>query len=657
MSSTESKIRPISPAPRQSQAAPRSSSSERRPTPLPWPLQLLREGHPAALGILLAALVIGIYYPSLKNGFINLDDPVYVTSNTHVQQGLTWSGFRWAFTAVEASLWHPVTWLSLMLDTQFLGNTAFDYHLTNMLLHTANTVLLFLLLFRLTASAWRSAFVATLFGVHPLHVESVAWISERKDVLSTFFFLLTLLAYTRYVELVSSLKSGAPQPDRKPAEAPQRQPKEALRYYVGALLLFALGLLSKPMLVTTPVILLLMDFWPLKRIRLPQSRQSFSGETTEHGLLGANFSLQPSAFLFLEKLPFFGLALISGIITMFAQRGAGSFMTSTDLAVSHRFDNALLTSIHYLVQMFWPGRYAMYYPYPMGFSTAAVALAVLLLIIISGVSFLNLRSRPYLAFGWAWYLITLLPVIGLIQVGNQAQADRYTYIPLIGVFIMLVWAGSEILKWQIPSLKLPLSGLLGAVSAAACIPFTIQQIGYWKDSETLSRHALEVTRDNPVALNIYGIALSKRGQIDDAIKCWLEAVRIAPHYAHALGNLGTAYFRKGQLDESIKWSSEAIKSKPGLAGAYMNLGAALGVKGRLDEAIAALQQAVRLAPNDPQTHYNLGYALAGKGRYDEAIAEYEKALRLKPDDRGAHLGIQAAAAAKAKRPSEAPKHK
>jgi tetratricopeptide (TPR) repeat protein len=633
---------------------------------VPWPLQLLREANPLALCVLLVALVAGTYFPSLHNGFVSLDDQAYVSANSHVQHGLTWSGFRWSLTAVEASMWHPVTWLSLMLDTTLLGTAPFDYHLTNLLLHTANTVLLFLLLLRLTGAAWRSAFVAALFGVHPLHVESVAWIAERKDVLSTLFFLLTLWAYVRYAEergggvlewwSIGKGKSEI-QPSITPklqspaAPAPQHSSTPALhgaaaaRFYALAFGFFALGLLSKPMLVTIPFVLLLLDYWPLGRLAAANPKSEIQHSNTP--ILRS--SPTPTLQLLWEKLPFFALSLACGVVTMFAQRGAGSFMTATELPVHHRLDNALLTCVHYLVQTFWPGRYAFYYPYPRGFSVVAVLLAVLILLLISGAALWNLRARPYVAFGWAWYLITLLPVIGLIQVGNQAQADRYTYIPLIGIFVLLAWAGTDFVRsrFAVPSSRVCL--VAGCLAIGVCVPFTRQQISYWHDGGSLAAHALEVTRDNPVALNMYGVALSKHGQLDDAILCWQQAVQIAPRYAHAQGNLGAALLRKGLLDDSIQHSREAIRLKPNLPGAYSNLGAALGSKGRLDEAITAFKEAVRLAPQDPQTRYNLGYAYEGKGHYDEAIAQYEEALRLAPENQAVRQRLQQVLAAKARR--------
>jgi Flp pilus assembly protein TadD len=586
-----------------------SSSSER-------PLGLLRDGNNILISILLFAVVAGVYWASLGNGFVNLDDQVYVYENPHVRNGLTWEGFRWAFTALDASLWHPLTWLSLMLDAQLFGaKEAWGFHLTSLALHATNTVLLFGLLRCLTGATWRSAFVAALFGSHPLHVESVAWVSERKDVLSTFFWLLALWAYAGYV-----------QSPKSKVQSPKTEHALRGRYYALSLIFFACGLLSKPMVVTLPFTLLFLDYWPLRRFQIGEQKSKIKN-------------------LLVEKVPFFGLSLIFGLVTMYAQRGAGSFMTSVQLPVTHRLANALLSYVHYLIQMVWPGRYAVYYPYPRGFSTAAVVLAVVLLLIPSALALRMWRRRPYYTFGWLWYVVTLLPVIGIIQVGNQSQADRYTYVPLIGIFVILAWGAYDLtMGWPY---QRPVLAFASAVAMVTCLGFTYQQIGYWKDSETLAWHALSVTQNNEVALNLMGIAESKQGRIDDAITYWEQAVALAPRYAHAQANLGAALFRKGRLDESIEHTREAIRAKPDLAGAYLNLGAAFGAKGRLDDAIAALNEAVRLMPNNAQAHYNLGFALAGKGRFDDAIAQYQQAARLAPGVPSIQKSLSDALAAKA----------
>jgi tetratricopeptide (TPR) repeat protein len=592
-----------------------SSSSE-------WPLGLLREGNSTLISIILFALVAGVYWASLGNGFVNLDDQVYVYENLHVRNGLTWEGFRWAFTALDASLWHPFTWLSLMLDSQLFGvKEAWGFHLTSLVLHATNTVLLFGLLRRLTGTTWRSAFVAALFGLHPLHVESVAWVSERKDVLSTFFWLLALWAYVGYVQSSREVQS----PMLK-VQSPKAAHAFRSKCYALALIFFACGLLSKPMVVTLPFTLLFLDYWPLRRFEIGNPLSKIKN-------------------LLWEKIPFFALSLVFGLVTMYAQRGAGSFMTSVQLPISHRLANALLSYVHYLIQMVWPGRYAMYYPYPRGFSTAAVVLAVLLLLIPSAMALRMLRRRPYFTFGWVWYVMTLLPVIGIIQVGNQAQADRYTYVPLIGIFIILAWGAYDLSSgW---SYQKPVLALASAAAIITCLGFTYGQIGYWKNSETLAWHALSVTQNNEVALNLMGIAESKRGRIDDAITYWEQAVALAPQYAHAQANLGAALFTKGRLDESIEHSRDAVRAKPDFAGAHLNLGAALGAKGRLDEAIAELKEGTRLAPGNAQAHYNLGFALASKGRWDDAIAQYQEAARLAPGVPAIQRALSEAVAAKA----------
>jgi Flp pilus assembly protein TadD len=628
---------------------PRKSTGTGSASLLDLANRLLSGGNAVAIGILLLALVAGTYLPSLDNGFTNLDDPSYVFSNAHVQRGLTWQGTRWAFSTTELGLWHPLTWLSLMLDAQLSGPSPFGFHLTNLVFHAANTLLLFLLLRRITAAPWRSAFVAALFALHPIHVESVAWVAERKDVLSTFFFLLTLLAYAAYASRVSQ-GSGDPDAaarqtailpplvaDRQAGEgrgegnlAGRSPTRRATLLYTLALGFFVLGLMSKTMVVTLPIALLLLDFWPLKRLDV----STFGG-------------FKASAIrLAFEKLPFFVLSLLFGIITLWSQRGAGSFMTDTQLPIQHRFANALLSYIHYLVQMVWPGHYAVFYPYPRGFSPVAVALALLLLAAASVTALLASRKRPYVTVGWLWYLLMLLPVIGLVQVGSQSHADRYTYVPLLGIFILLTWRACDATRWLRSYQPFVLSAA-GAGAILLCIPLTLQQIGYWKNSEVLARHALQVAPNNPVAHNILGIALMKRGQLDEAIMHFQAAAGLASRYAMAEGNLGAAFFRKGDYDESIKHSRQAIKLQPDFAGAYGNLGAALGAKGQVDEAIVHLREAVKLAPDDAETRGNLGFAFMTKGQFDDAIAQYQQAARLLPGNPAVQTALQAALSAKA----------
>jgi Flp pilus assembly protein TadD len=593
-------------------------------------LRLFREGNPIAVGILLAVAIGGAYLPVVQNDFINYDDPSFIFSNSHVRTGLSWGNVRWAFTTLEKGFWHPLTWLSLMLDCQVFGLRAGGHHATSLLLHIASAVLLFLVFRRLTGATWRSAIVAALFGLHPLHVESVAWAAERKDVLSTFFLMLTLWAYVRYAQVrcapaTAELKRGKQGEDRG-GEPAAVLPAPAA-FYLLALVFFTLGLMSKTMLVTVPLVLLLLDFWPLERLSLPAFWRS---PTAPRRLL-------------LEKLPFLILAFGFGLVTVFAQRGAGALQDSVTFPVFARVQNALCSYVHYLLQTVWPSHLAVYYPYPRGFATGAVLVAASLLAGLTAAVVWCAWRRRYPAFGWIWYLLTLLPVIGLVQVGNQSHADRYTYVPLIGIFVVVTWGACELAgNRRLARLVLPTAAV---AVLALCLVLTRRQVGYWRDSETLFRHALAVTQDNEVAHNNLGTALMRRRQPEEAITHFKEAVTLAPQYALAYGNLGAALFGLGRMDESIRYSAEAVRLRPGFAGAHRNLGAALGSKGRLDEAIPHLHEAVRLEPTDPQGHFNLGCALLSKGHIDDAILHFHEALRLQPNSPEAAAGLRAASAA------------
>ena len=655
--------------------------------------KLLRQRSTLLLCVLLALVVGGTFLPVLHNGFINYDDPVYVYSNPHVTGGLSWPDIRWAFHSLDRGFWHPLTWLSIQLDCELYGLEAWGHHLSSLLLHTASTVLLFLVLFRMSGAKGRSAFAAALFGLHPLHVESVVWASERKDVLSTFFFMLTLLAYVRYVEArgrshnttclkeTPNTKYQAPEklqaPSSKLRPSSFRNPQSAVRngsnrqwaiWYALALGFFVLGLMSKAMLVTVPFVLLLLDFWPLRRLALGASSltapQPGAGGSA---VQGSTFDVRRSRFapVLLEKLPFLALSLVFGLLTLLAQGEAGAVQTVTRFPLRYRVDNAVLVAWEYLGQMLWPAHLAVFYSYPRAFSLLSVALAALGLVLVSAGVLWAWRRRPYLAFGWVWYVAMLLPVIGLLQVGSQAHADRYTYLPLIGIFVLLSWGGYDLaLRWSgaaargreglltsPPALKWLGAGAV--VLTAACCLITRRQISYWHDGEAVLRHAIKVSPNNGLAHNNLGAELTAqarrleterrgtanpgmRSQLQDrvarleleALREFEAAVRAAPDYAMAQGNLGAALLHEGRLAESIAHSRQAVKLLPNYAGAHRNLGVALGKAGRLDEALAELQLAVRLAPGDVEARYNLSFALLQKGRTNEAKAQLAQAKRL-----------------------------
>lgn len=540
------------------------------------------------MSLVLVAMVVIAYAPVRRHDFVNLDDPQYVSENPHVAGGLTWPGVAWTLTARHAGNWHPLTWLSHMLDVQLLGTNAGAHHLTSVLLHIVNSLLLFGLLRRMTGALWRSAFVAALFAVHPLHVESVAWVAERKDVLSTLFGVLTLWAYFEYV--------------RKPRPAG----------YAAVLTLFALGLMAKPMLVTLPFLLLLLDHWPLGRVPQRSSRQ-----------------------LLLEKLPLFALSLASSVVTFAVQQHGGAVKGLDVLPLGQRLANALVAYVGYISQMLWPAGLAALYPYrPIPGWQAAGAFVVLAA--VSVVATRAARRHPYLPVGWFWYLGTLVPVIGLVQVGSQPMADRYTYVPLVGLFIMLAWGIPELLaSWRHRSLLPAAAGFV----VLACAIAAREQVRHWKDSLSLWEHALQVTTENYRAHQNLGHILTKQGRPTEAIPHYSEALRIKPDSAEAHNNLGHALADQGRAAEAIAHYSEAVRLVPDFEEAHNNLGVALVGQGKTDEAIGHLTEALRIKPGLAVTHNNLGVALAAQAKIDEAARHFSEALRIKPNYADAHKNL------------------
>jgi tetratricopeptide (TPR) repeat protein len=561
---------------------------------------------------LIAANLI-VYASVWHHGFVNYDDDDYVTANPVVLRGLTWDGVAWAFTTEQAINWHPLTWLSHMLDVQLYGLDAGAHHLTNLLLHILNTLLLFGLLHRMTGALGRSAFVAGLFAVHPLHVESVAWLAERKDVLSTLFWMLTLWAYVGYVK------------------------RPGLRRYCVALLLFTLGLMAKQMLVTLPFVLLLLDFWPLGRLRM--------GSEPAGGWAFSRDGWATAVRLVREKLPLLALSIASSIVTFVVHRRGGAVIILSAIPLKLRVENALVSYVVYIEKMLWPARLAVLYPYAQSLPGLWVAGALAVLIGISVAVIWAGPRRPYLAVGWFWYLGTLVPVIGLIQVGNQSMADRYTYIPLIGLFIMVAWGVPDLLaRWPLRRIALPRFTLPAAamVVILACAIAARSQVEYWEDSTTLWTRALAVTTENDIAQNNLGAALADQGNVDEAIMHYSEALRIKPDYADAHNNLGVALDDQGKVDEAIAHYSVALRIRPHYADAHINLGVSLGEQRKIDEAIAQFNEALRIKPDSAKAHNNLGVALASQGKIDEAIDHFTEALRIKPDYADAHKNLERA---------------
>jgi tetratricopeptide (TPR) repeat protein len=572
---------------------------------------------PRLVGLLLALITLLAYLPVARDGFVVYDDNDYVTENHVVQNGLTVAGVKWAFTTSHASNWHPLTWLSHMTDCELFGLNAGAHHSVNMLFHTANTVLLFLLLFRLTGALWPAAFIAALFAWHPLHVESVAWISERKDVLSTFFALLTLLAYTRYAQCVTSGRwQVAGIETAAPAPAPSRVTCHVSLFYGLALIFYALGLMSKPMLVTLPFVMLLLDYWPLKRVTSDQ------------------WQVAKVMRLALEKWPFFLLAAISCIVTFLVQsQRSGDTVASLELIPLHyRFCNALVSYGLYLLKMVWPVGLAVFYPLPEHLTwllMAATASAVVL-VIISSLVWRAGRAHAYLPVGWLWFLGTLVPVIGLVQVGGAALADRYAYIPSIGVFIAVTFGVCELAdRFQFPQKAIATAAVL---ILAICLILTENQLRYWHDSETLFAHALAVTKNNHVAHVNLGVALEQKGKLNEALAEYRTAEQLAPELYHIHNNLGNLLDDLGYPNKALAEYREAVLLNPGLPSLHNGAGIVLAELGRFDEAMRQFKEAARLDPTYPWAHLEIGKMRLKQGRDAEAIDEFREALRIDPNN-------------------------
>jgi len=531
--------------------------------------------------------VLAVFGQTAGFGFVNCDDNLYVFENAHVEGGLSLKGLAWVFTHADCFLYHPLTMLSLMADYQLHGLSAGGYHLTNVLLHAASAILLFLVLLQMTGALWRCAFVAALFAIHPLRVESVAWVAERKDVLAGFFFMLTLGAYVRHV----------------------RKPDSLARYWMVAAT-FVLALLSKPTVVTLPFVLLLLDYWPLRRFEPPRK---LSG-------------------LILEKIPLLALAAAACAVTVLV---AGKWITpNARVSMPARLGNALVYYAVYLRQMVWPEGLAVPYLSPQhGLPPWEMALAGTLLAGVSAVAWKERRTRPWLLTGWLWYLGMLTPMIGIVPVGTTAQADRYTCLPQIGINLAVTWFVAE---WR---LSRAVFGSLMAGVLAALMVCAWKQTAYWKNSETLWTRALACTTSNSIAHLNFGNVLFQKGKVDEAITHYQEALQIKPDYTEARYDLGNALLQRGRVDEAIAQYQEALQLNPDYAESRNCLGLALDQKGRVDEAITQFQKALEINPDNAEALNNLGNALLRKGRVDEAIAHYQKALKINSDYAEAHNNL------------------
>jgi protein O-mannosyl-transferase len=575
---------------------------------------------PLLICCLLALATITVFLPVYHYDFVSVDDPDYVTENSMVARGLTWEGALWAFRSGHASNWHPLTWLSHMLDCQMQGLKPGGHHFTSMLIHTANALLLFLVLSRMTSAPWRSAFVAGLFALHPLHVESVAWVTERKDVLSSLFFMLTLWAYVRYAEISKTQIPKAPGNPKPEA----RSPKAGI-WYCAALGLFALGLMSKPMVVTLPFVLLLLDYWPLRRLeRSSLDPRGWSLRSRMWGLL-------------LEKAPFLALSVLSSLVTILAQRRGGAMVSIEDIALDARCWNALVSYLRYADKLLWPQDLVVVYPYVHEWPSWLIGLAAALLLGTTSLLLKLRRQAPYLSVGWFWYLGMLVPVIGLIQVGGQSMADRYTYLPFVGIFIMLAWSARDLLgTWRFCRVVL---GAAAALTLACCALVTHFQIRHWKSSEALFRHAVEVMPANPIAQIGLGTALDEQGRLREAVNCFSAVLQVNRMDVNAHYNLANSLARIGELQDAADHYTVALQLSPGFAKAEYNLATVLARQEKFDEAIRHYRAAVQLEPNYPEAYNNLGNALYIKGELTEAASHLRFALRLRPDFAEAHLNL------------------
>lgn len=537
---------------------------------------------PRLIALLLAFLTLVVYLPVVHHGFLNYDDDDYVTNNPMVENGLTFAGVKWAFTTGHASNWHPLTWLSLMLDVTLFGLNAGAMHFVNVLFHAANVALLFVLLLRLTGRVGPSVFIAALFGWHPLHVESVAWIAERKDVLSTFFALLSLLAYAKSVQEKSRRQLGF------------------------ALLFFALGLMAKPMLVTLPFVMLLVDFWPFRR---------FNTSTFQR--------------LIVEKVPFFVLTVVSCVVTYLAQSRGHAVAALGTVPLVFRLENAVVAVAHYAVKLFWPEPMAVIYPL-VRISFVELAPAAALLILVSLAAWHWRKSRPYFLIGWLWFVGTLVPVIGLVQVGAAAMADRYTYIPSIGFFMAVVF-GLDELAGRFPAFRRIVP--TGAILLLAVSVFGTEiQLRYWRNSETLFRHSLAVTRNNDIARFDLGLALDQEGKTAEALAQYREALQLNPDRYQIHNNIGIILDQQGRAAAALKEFRDCIKLAPNLATFHNSAGNELVKLGKYDEALKEFAEAGRLDPHSATPHIEIAKVFFREGRDAKAVDELHTALQLEPDN-------------------------
>ncbi|MGD1042062.1 MAG: tetratricopeptide repeat protein [Sedimentisphaerales bacterium] len=552
--------------------------------------------------ITLAAATVVAYEPIRHNGFVGYDDTEYIVKNPHLTGGITQQSVTWAFTKSYASNWHPLTWISHILDCQFFGLNPLGHHLVSVLLHIANSLLLFWILTNITGAIWTSAFVAAVFAVHPVQVESVAWAAERKTVLSGLFWLLTMAAYVRYA----------------------RQP--AFGRYILVLLVFGLCIMTKPIVVTLPLVLLLLDYWPLERVRWGQS-------------IGA--ASKSAKWLIVEKIPLLAMSAFLSVMTFVSQKSSGAMSTTENMPLDYRIANIFLSYIKYIGKMIWPSRLAVYHPHPRtGFSDVAVVICALLFVLITVFSIYMGRRKRYVTVGWLWYVGTLVPMIGLVQVGAQAIAYRYMYLSMLGLLIIVAWAVKDLVAnrfhWEV------VAAVSAIVVLSAFVILTRMQVRYWQNTITLFEHTLNVTKDNAAAEHNYGYALSEAGRLDEAAIHLNRAVQLVPIFVEARNNLGKLYLKQGKINEAIDCFTELAKRKDAPAEVHYNLASALLMQKRYDEAIKHLARVLELDPDYAHAPSAMAVALMSAGRTDEAIACFNKYLQLNENSAELHYNLAVA---------------
>jgi len=578
---------------------------------------------------IIAAIVITTlvaYEPIRHNGFVSYDDASYITENPNVTGGISPQSVKWALTTPYAVNWHPLTWLSHMLDCQLFGLNPTGHHLVSVAIHIVNALLLFWILNNLTASTnspqagaiWPSAFVAAVFALHPVQVESVAWAAERKTVLSGLFWLLTMAAYIRYA----------------------RVPR--LSRYLLVLAIFGLCIMTKPVVVTLPFAMLLLDYWPLERFRWGHQAEANNSKTNQ----------KSAVWLIVEKLPLLAMSAILSGVTFIAQRGGEIVPTLERLPLEYRAANMFLSYIKYIIKMIWPSGLAICYPHPRAIlSDAPVVICIILFILLTAAFIYAGRRRKYTAVGWLWYVGTLVPVIGLVQAGAQGMANRYMYIPMLGLLMIIGWTVRDFIAGRPRTKKA--AAAMGVLVLLSLLILTRMQVRYWENSLTLFGHDIEVTKDNVLAENGYGCALSQLGLVDEAQKHLQNAVRISPAYSEARNNLASVYLKKGMLNEAIACFNEIIKRNEATADIYYNLAAALEMQKKYDEAIKYYAKSLEMNPEDPAANKRMGIALLAAGKTNEAIGYAKRACELTGDKDAECLDTLASAFAAAGKFDEA----